>query len=103
MWISSTPLRYGVGVAPAGRLQRALEVVDDRQQVGEDVGAGVLGQLAAFAFDALAVVVELGRGPQQPVLQRILFAAQRLACRPARSRRASLALPSDVSGGFWSV
>ncbi len=43
-----------------------------------DVGAGVLGQLAALAIDPLAVVVELGGGPQQAILQRVLFAPQRV-------------------------
>ena len=55
------------------RGERALEVVDERQHVLQQLGRGVLGQLAALAIDALAVVVELGRRAQQPVAVIVAF------------------------------
>ena len=45
-------------------LQRALEVVDDRQQVLHGVRHGEVGHVAPVAIDALPVVVELCRRPE---------------------------------------
>ena len=61
---------------PDRRLERALEVVDDRQQILDGVSLGGVRLVAALAFDALAVVVELGRRSQQAILERFLLAAQ---------------------------
>ena len=47
-----------------GRLQRALEVVHNRKDLGQDVRLHVVGEIAAFAFDPLAIVVELGSRPE---------------------------------------
>ena len=58
------------------RLNRALEVVHDRQKLGQDVRLHVVGQLAAFALDSLAVVVEFGGRAEQTVLERVLLAAE---------------------------
>jgi hypothetical protein len=70
-----------VDVAAARCLQRALEVVDDRQKITECVRRERLGLFAPIALDPLAVVVELGRRAKQAILERVLFAAQRLEGR----------------------
>jgi hypothetical protein len=75
---SSRPPCGSVGFPRRRRLQRALEVVDDRQEAGQHVGADVVGELAALALHALAVVVELGGRAQQPFLQRVALPARGL-------------------------
>ena len=69
------------------RLQGALEVVHDRENLGQDVRLRVVGKVAPFAVDPLAVVVELGRRAEQAVLQRVLFAPQFLERVGLRLRR----------------
>ena len=69
-------LAVALGVGADRRLERALEVVDDRQQILDGVSRGGVGLVAALAIDALAIVVELGRRPQQAILQRVLLAPQ---------------------------
>jgi hypothetical protein len=73
-----------IDVAAARRLQRALEVIDDRQKIAECVRRERLGPFAPIALDPLAVVVELGRRAKQAVLERVFFAAQRLEGRLRR-------------------
>src|SRR4026207_1629534 len=58
------------------RLQGALEVVQNRQELRKDVALDVVGEIAAFAVDALAIVVEFGGRAEKAVLQRVLLAAQ---------------------------
>ena len=55
----------GAGVG----LERALEIVDERQQIPHDVGGDRLGHALPIALDALAVVVELGGLAQQPIVE----------------------------------
>ena len=50
-----------------GRLERALEVVQDREQVLHEPLRGAGGRELLVARDALAVVVELRREPAQVV------------------------------------
>ena len=79
-WISSTPLRQRAASPPSSarrRRQRALEVVDHRQQVADQIGRDASDQLAPLAFGALAVVVELGGGAEQPVLQLVALPLER--------------------------
>ena len=64
----STPLRYDSAAGPASALERALEVVDDGQQILEQRRGRALARLAPLALDALPVIVELGRQAQQPVV-----------------------------------
>ncbi len=78
------PRAERVGVAAGRRLQRALEVVDDRQQLEQHVGGGVLRQLAALALDPLAVVVEVRGRAEELLLQRVAFAS---AAQPGPRRR----------------
>ena len=89
-------LAVRVGIAAGRRLQRALEVVDDRQQLVERSATARIRLVAPLAFDALAIVVEFGGGAQQPVLQRVLLAAQLVASRRRRLGR------SGVLGRFTS-
>ena len=42
---------------------------------------------AAFPLNPLAIVVELGRGPPQTVLQRVFLAPERVECLALFSRR----------------
>ena len=52
-------LAIGAGASPLDG-QRAIEIVDDEQQLLQQIGHRLVGLLAAFAFDAPAIVVELG-------------------------------------------
>ena len=54
----------GAGVG----FERALEVVDERKEIAHDVGGDRLGHALPVALHALAVVVELGRLAQQPIV-----------------------------------
>ena len=58
---------------------------------------GALGRLAPFAIDALAVVVELGRHPQQPVAQSVALLGQ-LSQGGIGLRRGGLGAVSLVHG-----
>ena len=51
------------------RVDGALEVVADGDDVAGELGDGVLGRLLLLALGPLADVVHLGVGPQQPVLE----------------------------------
>ena len=75
--MSSTPLRNAIGFRWSRRLQRALEIVEDRKQLEQHVGRREFRKLAPLAVDALPVVVELGGCAQQPVLQGVLFLLER--------------------------
>ena len=55
---------FGAGVG----LQRALEVVDERQQILARRRPRPPRPALALALDALAVVVELGRLAEQPIV-----------------------------------
>ena len=57
-------------------LQRALEIVDDRQQILHEVDGGELRRVFALAIDALAIVIELRGLAQQPILEAVPFLAQ---------------------------
>ena len=50
-----------------GRVERALEVVEHGQELGDDPLPGAREELRLLAHDALAVVVEVGRDPTQVV------------------------------------
>ena len=66
------------GSSSADGLQRALEVVDDRQQLGDHLAGRVFGQIAPLAVHALAVVVELGGRAQQAILQAVPLSTELL-------------------------
>ncbi len=74
----------GAGVG----LQRAFEVVDERQQIAHGVGRDRLGHALPIALDALAVVVELGRLAEQPVVEIVALPLELVRvgdrCAPAR-------------------
>jgi hypothetical protein len=59
-----------------GRSERALEVVEQRQDVAEQVRVGEFAQLAAFLFDAATIVLELGALAEQQVLVLVALGAQ---------------------------
>ena len=61
-----------------GRAERALEIVEQRQDVAEQVRVGVFAQLAAFLLVAAAVVVEFGALAEQQVLEFVALGAQLL-------------------------
>ena len=68
-WISSTPVCVGLAASAGVGRERALEVVHERQQLAQHVGRRPTSASSrALALDALAVVVELGRLAQQPVV-----------------------------------
>src|SRR5262245_45048504 len=54
--------RFVSGIRP----KRALEVVDQRQELGDQIGRGCIRQALTLPFGAFAEVVELGRLPHQP-------------------------------------
>ena len=56
--------------------QRAIEIVDDEQQISQQVDDRLVGLLAALALDALAVVVELGGLAQQAIVVVVALALQ---------------------------
>ena len=64
------------------RGERAIEVVDDRQQVAEHVGRRPFDHVLAIALDALAEVVELGGLAEQAIVQIVAFLLQRVRPRP---------------------
>ena len=69
---ADTRRRLAAGV----RLERALEVVHQRQQLLDDARGRRVGQRLPIALDALAVVVELGRLPQQQIVELVALALQ---------------------------
>ena len=83
----------GLGALAAGiGLERALEVVDERQQLAEQIGGGRLGLRLPLALGAPAVVVELRGLAQQQILELVAFPLQfigavRRASRVPASRR----------------
>jgi hypothetical protein len=79
-------LAEGFGIVARRRLQRAFEVVDDRQQAGECACRRGLGLIASIPIDPLAIVIELRGGSQQSILQLVLLAAYRLERRFAGFR-----------------
>ena len=56
--------------------QRAVEIVDDEQQFLQEIDDRLVGLLAALAFDALAVVVELGGLPQPAIVVVVALALE---------------------------
>ena len=56
--------------------QRTIEIVDDEQQLEQQVDNFLIRLLAAFALDALPVVVELGRLAHPAVLIVVALALQ---------------------------
>ena len=88
----STPARVGLRAAALRRDgQSALEVVDERQQLQEQILGGRPRELRALALDPPSVVVELGRLPQQQVAVFVTF---------RRRVRGGLGL---VGGNGWRV
>ena len=67
-------LAIGVAAFAGVDRQRAVEVVDDEQQLEQQIGDRLVGLLAALALDALAVVVELGGLAQQPIVVVVALA-----------------------------
>ena len=70
-----------LGVIAVGglHLQRALEIVQDGQDLAHHVHGGELQVFRALAFGAAARVLELGAGAQQAVLQLGLFGGKLIA------------------------
>ena len=58
--------------------ERAVEVVDDEQQLQQEIDHGLVGLLAALALDAFAVVVEL-RALAHPAILEIVALALEVA------------------------
>ncbi len=58
-----------------GRRQRALEVVEDRQELADQPLVCERDVLLALARGPLLVVLEVGGEPQQPVVLRLRLAA----------------------------
>ena len=72
--------------------QRAVEIVDDEQQLQQQIDDRLVGLLAALALDALAVVVELG-GLAQPAIvdsRRARAAGRRRLAAPPPDRSLDL-------------
>ena len=67
------PIRLG---ARCVNLQRAFEVVDDRQDVFHELDRGVLGRVFPLAIDSLPEIVKFGRLPKQTILELVAFLAQ---------------------------
>ena len=55
---------------------RAIEIVNHREQVLQQIDDGLIGLLAALAFDALAVIVELGALAEPAILVVVALALQ---------------------------
>ena len=72
-----------VRLRPGLHRQRAIEVVDDRQQRVKEIDDRIVGLLAPLAIDALAVVVELG-GRAQPLVVEIVALAAHFRDRVGR-------------------
>ena len=69
-------LSIDLGVAAVTRVERALQVVDDGQELLDRVDDRGIGLVAPLAIDALAIVVEFGRSSQEAVLECVFLAAQ---------------------------
>ncbi len=65
-----------LGLGARRRLQGALEVVDDGQQVADRIRGRRFSLLASVAVNTLAVIVELGGCAKQAVLQSVFLALQ---------------------------
>ena len=64
--------RSGLGLG-AGDLLWWPASTYDRKEIAQNVGGDEVTQFAALAVRALAIVVELGDGPEQPVLKLVPF------------------------------
>ena len=76
--MSSTPFRYAAAPSPASppRVSARSKSSTTEQQLQQQADDGLVGLLAAFAIDALPVVVELGRLAQQTIAVVVAFALQ---------------------------
>ncbi len=75
-------------VRGAGRRQRGQKSSTDlEQEFADDVARGGLAELAAFAVDALAIVVELGGGAKQAIVPDRHAHAAGLRARPSPASR----------------
>ena len=102
--MSAASLLGGVG---RNRIDGALEVVADADDVARQPRDGVLGRLLLLALGALADVLDLGVRPQQPVLEVGGFGAQRgddvvglsrQPARPAPALRVAAPLAAGCAG-----
>jgi hypothetical protein len=73
--MSSTPDFSAGSGESAAALIRAIEIVDGRQHVANQIGGDGIAELAPLAFGALAIVVEFGRGAEEPILQFVALPA----------------------------
>ena len=89
------PAAVGVSILRI-RGQGALEIVDDRQQVAEQIAGRLLDQLAPVALGALSIVVELGGEPQQAIVVRVALAGDLIELRTDRVGAAGV-----VDGVRW--
>ena len=81
------PLAAGIG------LERALEVVDQRQQLAEQIGGSGFGLRLPLALGAPAVIVELRGLPQQQILELVALPLELVgAVRRAHAARRAFAL-----------
>ena len=62
-------------------LQGAFEIVDDGQQAGQRACRRGVCLIAPIPIDTFAIVIELRRGSQQLILQRVLLPTGRLELR----------------------
>ena len=72
---------------PTSAFERALQVVDQRQQLGQQIRRRRFGHLLALPLDALAIVVELGGLAQQPLVVVVALPLQLARVRSGLYRR----------------
>ena len=70
-------LPVGGGFLAGLNLQGEVEIVDDLQQLLEQVDDRLVGLLAPFAVDAFAIVVELCRFAQEPIVEVVALIPER--------------------------
>ena len=76
-WISSTPLRYAAASSPASTVSARSKSSTTSSSSQQQVDDRLVGLLAPLALDALAVVVELRRLAQQPIVEVVALALER--------------------------
>ena len=79
------------------RVERAVEVVVDRQQVAGEAGRAVELGVAAVALGALADVLDVGERPQQPVLEVGDLGAERRGLVGSRAASSVISSSSPTS------
>ena len=100
-WINSRPALNDSRFGRRRRVEGAIEIVDDRQQIADHVRGRPFDHLLAIAIDALAEVVELGGLAEQAIVEIVAFFLQRIGRRAGAPVSCGGLLGRSRAGVLW--